>query len=241
MRSNETHFHGSALTISHNQAEQGGGVYNTADKMVLEGCNLTYNNATGNKRGFAGAALYNTGHGYLMNQTLIMNNSAPNSTGRSLYNGGKLYSVLPLPLGFHVSSVFQCHLLKCDSPFSDDDGAVTASSDCATQNCDWETWGGYHMSRVEQGPDDHISYPRLCTEGSMAIAPSGANKILTSVRVYARWGASALARARSIRSHAPKVAGAERALARPFRARKGRLLSVCQPAHQLGCLQALSR
>ena len=59
-----------------NEAMQGGGIYNSAH-MELQRSNLT-NNTAKSLNDFAGAALYNSGVGYLMNQTLLEDNHAPN-------------------------------------------------------------------------------------------------------------------------------------------------------------------
>ena len=90
--------------------------------------------------------------GYLDN-TLLSNNTA--ASGSNIQNNGRLFVLLPLPLGHYVTGAFKCRELMC------------VGRPCNQQLCDYKTHDGQHMAAV-LGGDTNEDFPSPCPAGVLA-------------------------------------------------------------------------
>ena len=95
----------------------------------------------------------NAGQWGYLNNTLLSNNYAP--TGSNIQNNGRLFMLLPLPLGHYVTGAFKCRELMC------------VGRPCDQQLCDHKTHDGQHMAAV-LGGDTNEDFPSPCPAGVLA-------------------------------------------------------------------------
>lgn len=150
-----------ACNVRANSATSGGGLQNmVGGLLLLEFCLIEKNRLVNTSFGdaFAGGGLYNAGSGVL-HMTIIQENIvSAGATGASMYNGGELMNILPLPRGRYVDGVFECRLLKC---YDGTSVQQHAEVDCPIQPCDHDTWGALGLSMSKVRPFTHHFTPPL--------------------------------------------------------------------------------
>lgn len=119
------------VVLQHNEAAQAGGVYNSGG-ILISNSKIIYNNASGTK-GDVGPGLYNVGTAILANRTAVHGNRVPITLDpkgyRSLYNGGKVVYVMPVPLGHFMPAVFNCTYEMCQM------AGTNTLKGCKVQSC----------------------------------------------------------------------------------------------------------
>ena len=107
---------------------------------------------------FGGHGLYNLGTVHLFGAFIDSNQDAVVGSGRSIYNGGTVIYVLPLPKGYFLEGTFLCKPRQCPSPLTG------RPEPCPVQACDTVQFTSQYLANLPQGPIDH-PVPRPCARG----------------------------------------------------------------------------
>ena len=134
------------VNVTANSASVGAGIQNQqGGDLYMETVRVERNRIPNTSLAFAGAGLYNAGSGY-MQDTVIPPNFLPEGlVGASMYNGGDLLYVLPVPRGRYLEGVFRCRRLQCYT------GSTSGQSqpvvDCPRQLCP-EEFDGFYVTKA---------------------------------------------------------------------------------------------